>query len=105
MVYGEHDYQLGEEFLLRRVRAGRNRIPFGSGMWLHSVAYVRDVARGVRLVLKSPAAAGEGLNLCEDRTYSMRMWSQIILDAAGSKAKPFRLAAELLPEDLKPTRT
>jgi nucleoside-diphosphate-sugar epimerase len=105
MVYGEHDYQLREEFLLRRVRAGRERIPFGSGMWLHSVAYVRDVARGVHLVLKTPAAAGEVLNLCEDRTYSMRMWSQMILDAAGSKAKLVRVADEVLPEDLKPTGT
>ncbi|TMC79769.1 MAG: NAD-dependent epimerase/dehydratase family protein [Chloroflexi bacterium] len=29
MVYGEHDYQLREEFILRRVRAGRQRIPIG----------------------------------------------------------------------------
>jgi UDP-glucose 4-epimerase len=105
MVYGEHDYQLREEFLLRRVRAGRTRIPFGNGMWLHSVAYVRDVARGVHLVLKTPAAAGHVLNLCEDRTYSMRLWSQMILDAAGSKAELVRVADELLPEDLKPTGT
>ena len=105
MVYGEHDYQLREEFILRRVRAGRSRIPFGSGMWLHSAAYVRDVARGVHLVLKTPAAAGEVLNLCEDRTYSMRMWSQMILDATGSNAELVRVADELLPEDLKPTGT
>ena len=105
MVYGAHDYQLREEFILRRVRAGRARIPFGSGMWLHCVAYVRDVARGVHLVLKTPAAAGHVLNLCEDRTYSMRMWSQMILDAAGSNAELVRVADELLPEDLKPTGT
>jgi nucleoside-diphosphate-sugar epimerase len=74
-------------------------------MWLHSVAYVRDVARGVHLVLKTPAVAGEVLNLCEDRTYSMRMWSQMILDAAGSNAELIRVADELLPEDLKPTGT
>jgi len=34
MVYGPHDYQLREEFILRRLRAGRDRIPFGSGSWL-----------------------------------------------------------------------
>jgi len=34
MVYGEHDYQLREEYIWRRVRAGRSRIPFGAGMWL-----------------------------------------------------------------------
>ena len=103
MVYGEHDYQLREEFILRRVRAGRTHIPFGAGMWLHSVAYVRDVARGVHLVLKTPSAAGEVFNLCEDRTYSIRMWSHMILDAAGSQAELVRVADELLPEDLKST--
>ena len=105
MVYGEHDYQLREEFILRRVREGRTRIPFGNGMWLHSGAYVRDVARGVHLALQTPAAKGEVLNLCEDRTYSMRMWSRMILDSAGSTAELVRVADELLPEDLKPTGT
>src|SRR5258708_12671284 len=105
MVYGEHDYQLREEFLLGRVRAGRDRIPFGSGSWLTCRGYVRDIARAVHLVLKTPGAAGEVLNLCEDRTYSMRMWSQMILEAAGSKAELVRVADEVLPEDLKPTGT
>jgi nucleoside-diphosphate-sugar epimerase len=105
MVYGEHDYQLREEFILRRLRAGRDRIPFGSGSWLASRGYVRDIARGVHLVLKTPAAAGHVLNLCEDRTYSMRMWSGMILDATGSKAELVRVADHVLPEDLKPTGT
>ncbi|MGH7761167.1 MAG: NAD-dependent epimerase/dehydratase family protein [Candidatus Dormibacteraceae bacterium] len=105
MVYGEHDYQLREEFLLRRLRAGRDRIPFGSGSWLACRGYVRDIARGVRLVLDTPAAAGEVLNLCEDRTYSMRMWSQMILDAAGYTAELVHVADDVLPEDLKPTGT
>jgi nucleoside-diphosphate-sugar epimerase len=105
MVYGPHDYQLREEFILRRVRAGRTRIPFGAGTWLACRAYVRDVARGVHLVLETPSAAGEVLNLCEDKTYSMRMWSRMILDAAGSGAELVRVADELLPEDLQPTGT
>lgn len=105
MVYGEHDYQLREEFILRRVRAGRNRIPFGSGSWLACRCYVKDVARGVRLVLNTPAAVGQVLNLCEDRTYSMRMWSRMILDAAESDAELVRVADDALPEDLKPTGT
>jgi nucleoside-diphosphate-sugar epimerase len=105
MVYGEHDYQLREDYILRRVRAGRTRIPIGAGMWLATRAYVRDVARGVHLVLGAPAAVGEVLNLCEDRTYSMRMWSRMILDAAESDAELVRVADELLPEDLKPTGT
>ncbi|MFI5282747.1 MAG: NAD-dependent epimerase/dehydratase family protein [Candidatus Dormibacterales bacterium] len=105
MVFGEHDYQLREEFILRRVRAGRAKIPFGGGTWLACRGYVRDIARGVVLTLSTPAAAGQVLNLCEDRTYSMRMWSQMILDAAGSKALLVRVADEVLPEDLKPTGT
>jgi UDP-glucose 4-epimerase len=103
MVYGPHDYQLREEFILRRVRAGRHRIPFGSGSWLACRGYVRDIARAVHLVLKTPAAAGEVLNLCEDRTYSMRLWSRMILEAAGSDAELVRVADEVLPEDLKAT--
>jgi len=103
MVYGEHDYQLREDFILRRLRAGRARIPFGAGTWLACRAYVRDVARGVHLVLESPDAAGHVFNLCEDRTYSMRMWSRMILDAAGSTAELVRVSDDLLPEDLKPT--
>jgi nucleoside-diphosphate-sugar epimerase len=105
MVYGPHDYQLREEYLLRRVRAGRSRIPFGAGMWLTCRGYVKDIARGVHLVLNMPATAGQVFNLCEDRTYSMRMWSRMILDAAGSDAELVRVSDELLPEDLKATGT
>lgn len=105
MVYGEHDYQLREEYLLRRVRAGRTRIPFGSGMWLACRVYVRDMARGARLALESSSTAGMTLNLCEDRTFSMAMWSRMILDAAGSDAELVRVADEVLPEDLKATGT
>lgn len=103
MVYGEHDYQLREEFILRRVRAGRSRIPFGSGQWLACRGYVRDVARGARLALEHPGAAGEVLNLCEDRTYSVRMWARMILEAAGSDAELVSVPDRLLPEDLTET--
>jgi nucleoside-diphosphate-sugar epimerase len=48
---------------------------------------------------------GHVFNLCEDRTYSMRMWSRMILDSAGSTAELVRVPDELLPEDLKPTGT
>jgi nucleoside-diphosphate-sugar epimerase len=100
MVYGEHDYQRREEYLLRRVRAGRTRIPFGAGTWLTCRVYVRDVGRAVRLALEKPVA-GEVMNLCEDRTYSMRMWSRMILEAARSDAELVRVGDEALPEDLK----
>src|SRR5437899_6821166 len=103
MVYGEHDYQRREEFILRRVRAGRTRIPFGAGMWLACRVYVRDVARAVSLALQSPVAGV--MNICEGRTYSMRKWSEMILNAAGSSAELVRVRDELLPEDLKETGT
>jgi nucleoside-diphosphate-sugar epimerase len=56
-------------------------------------------------VRTTPAAAGQVFNLCEKRTYSMRMWSRMILDAAESDAELVRVADELLPEDLKSTGT
>jgi nucleoside-diphosphate-sugar epimerase len=100
MVYGEHDYQLREEFLLRRVRAGRRRIPFGAGTWLTCRGYVRDVAKAVSLALRLPVQ-GEVFNVCEDRSYSMGLWSRMILDAASSDAELVRVADDALPEDLK----
>ncbi len=105
MVYGPRDYQLREEFILRRVRAGRPRIPFGAGTWLACRGHVADIARGARLALESASTAGMALNLCEDRTYSMTMWSRMILEAAGSRAELVRVADEMLPEDLKQTGT
>ena len=76
MVYGEHDYQRREEFILRRVRAGRLRIPFGAGTWLPTRGYVRDVARAVRMAPATPAAAGEVFNIAERRTSTVRLWAR-----------------------------
>jgi len=102
MVYGEHDYQRREEFILRRVRAGRSHIPFGTGSWLTCRGYVRDIARGLRLALDIPSVTGV-LNLCEDRSYSMRMWARMILEAAGSDAELVRVPDDTLPDDLQET--
>lgn len=100
MVYGEHDGQRREEFILRRVRAGRKRIPIGSGGWLATKGYVGDVARGIRLALESNAARAEILNLGESRTYPMSQWARLILGAASSDAELVRVADDKLPEDL-----
>lgn len=105
MVYGERDYQRREEFILRRVRAGRKQIPVGAGTWLACRGYVRDLARGARLALESRAVDGQALNLCEDKTHSIGMWARMILEAAGSDAELVRVPDEALPEDLKPTGT
>ena len=54
MIYGEHDGQRREEFVLRRVRAGRLRIPFGPGTSLDTRCYVGDVATAVLAALDRP---------------------------------------------------
>lgn len=99
MVYGPHDGQRREEFVLRRVRAGRERIPIGSGSWLATKGYVDDVARGMRLALEADTA-GEVFNVGESRTHPMGRWAQMILDAAGSGAELVRVPDDKLPEDL-----
>lgn len=103
MVYGEHDYQRREEFILRRVRAGRQRIPVGAANWLWSRGYVGDIAAGIRLALECPAAAGQVLNFCETRTVTMGHWAQQILAAAGATAELVRVPDAALPDDLRLT--
>ena len=101
MVYGERDYQRREEPLLRRVRAGRPRVPVGAGSWLFTRGYVRDIATGVRLALESDATIAEVLNLGESRTWTMGLWARHVLEAAGSTAELVRVPDVLLPDDLK----
>jgi nucleoside-diphosphate-sugar epimerase len=101
MVYGERDHQRREEPILRRVRAGRDRIPAGSGTFLWTRGYVRDVATGIRLALESDACVAEVLNLGEARTWSMGLWARHVLEAAGSPAQLTRVPDVLLPDDLK----
>jgi UDP-glucose 4-epimerase len=101
MVYGERDHQHREEPILRRVRAGRDRIPSGAGSWLWTRGYVRDVAAGIRLALESDAAIAEVLNLGEARTWSMGLWARHVLEAAGSSAELVRVPDVLLPDDLR----
>jgi nucleoside-diphosphate-sugar epimerase len=100
MVYGEHDGQRREWFILRRVHAGRKQIPFGSGTWVSTRGYVGDIAAGVRLALEAPDAAGEVFNLGERRSPSVALWARMILDAADSDAELVPVPDEALPEDL-----
>ena len=105
MVYGPHDGQRREWFVLRRVVAGRRRIPIGAGTWLSSRGFVADIAACVRLAVESDAAAGEVFNVAERRTSSMRLWAEQILAAAGSDAELVTVADDVLPEDLGMTGT
>jgi nucleoside-diphosphate-sugar epimerase len=99
-VYGEHDYQERLEFVLRRVRAGRRRIPIGPGSFLFSRVYVGDVARAVRLALHADVARGEVFNLCERRTWPYRRFAEEIVGAAGSNAELVAVPESELPADL-----
>jgi UDP-glucose 4-epimerase len=103
MVIGEHDYQRRQEPILRRVRAGRTKIPIGAGTALLTHGYVGDVARGVRLVLEADDAtvAGEIFNFGERRTPSMALRARQILDAAGaSDTELVTVPDDQLPPDL-----
>jgi nucleoside-diphosphate-sugar epimerase len=100
MTYGAHDRQRREEFILRRVRAGRRLIPFGSGGWLACRGYVGEIARGVRLALETPGIDGEVFNFAERKTAPVRVWAEQILTAAKFEAELKNVADELLPEDL-----
>jgi nucleoside-diphosphate-sugar epimerase len=98
-VYGERDHRRREEFILRRVRAARERIPIGPGNWLGSRAYVREVARAARLAIES-GLRGEVFNVCERRTWPLRVWAERILEAAGSDAELVEVPDALLPDDM-----
>jgi nucleoside-diphosphate-sugar epimerase len=104
-VYGEHDGQRREEFVLRRVRAGRERMPVGVGTFLGSRCYVGDVATAVLAVLDTPAASGEIFNVVEARTPTVLGWAREILAAAGADLELVRVADDELPDDLELTKS
>ena len=104
-VYGEHDPQRREEFVLRRIRAGRRAMPFGPGTFLWSRAYVRDVAVATRLAAESSSLAGEILNVSAARTWTMRQWAEVIIEAAGADLELVTVPASVLPDDLRLTGT
>lgn len=104
MIYGEHDPQRREEFILRRVRAGRQRIPVGPGGWLWTRCHVGDVASAALAALATPADAGQILNVGEPATRSMLGWARQILAAAGHDAELVPVPDPALPQDMWPTR-
>ncbi len=105
MIYGEHDSQRREEFILRRCRARRPRIPTGPGTLLWSRGYVRDIAAGVRLAIENERAVGEIINLCEATTSSIRLWADWIVEAAGAQSELVEVPEDVLPDDLRITRS
>jgi nucleoside-diphosphate-sugar epimerase len=104
MIYGEHDPQRREEFILRRVRAGRREIPVGPGTWLWTRCYVGDVATATLAALDTTGAEGRVLNVGEPTTRSMLGWAQQILSAAGHEATLTAVPDAALPPDMWPTK-
>jgi UDP-glucose 4-epimerase len=101
MIYGEHDPQRREEFVLRRVRAGRPRIPVGGGSWLWTRCYVGDVATAVLAAIDQPrVAAGQIFNVGEPYTHPMLTWVRHLLRAAQHEAELVRVPEASLPEDM-----
>jgi nucleoside-diphosphate-sugar epimerase len=106
MIYGEHDGQRREEFVLRRVRAGRRRIPFGPGTALDTRCYVGDVASAVLAALDRPAAvAGQVFNVGDLATDTVLDYARRILAAAGHEASLVTVPEDLVPEDLESTKS
>jgi nucleoside-diphosphate-sugar epimerase len=105
VVYGPRDHLRREEMLLRRVRAGRLRIPFGAGNLLFARASVRTVAAAVRLAAEARGLRGEVLNVGERRTDSMEQWARRVLALTDSAAQLVRVPDARLPPDLRTTGT
>lgn len=103
-IYGEHDTQRREEFILRRVRAGRRRIPAGPGCLLLSRCYVGDVASAVLATLGTDAARGQVLNIVEAASVTVADWARQILAAAGHDAELVAVPDADLPEDMELTK-
>lgn len=100
MVYGPHDPQVRENFVLRRVRAGRQRMPVGAGNLLWSRAHVDHVASAVLAAPATRAADGQTFNLGERITPTMGAWAQQIITAARADLQPVRVPDDLLPPEL-----
>ena len=99
-VYGEHDYQRRFEFILRRLRSGRWRIPVGSGQFLFGRVYVGDVAAAVSLALAGDHR-GEAFNVVERLTPPYRLFAEQILAAAdATDVELVRVPEDRLPPDL-----
>jgi nucleoside-diphosphate-sugar epimerase len=98
LVYGPRDYKRREDFVLARVRAGRERIPVGPGTFLTSRGYAPELARGLRLAAER--GPGGVFNLAESASPTVGLWVQEILAAASASAELVRVPEDLLPPDM-----
>jgi len=100
MVYGPHDAQRRETFVLRRLAAGRTRIPVGAGNLRISRAHVTDVASAVEATLRAPQARGQVVNLAEPDPVDIRTWMLQIGRGVGTDVDLVRVPDDALPDDL-----
>lgn len=100
LIYGPHDWQRREDLVLRRIRAGRSRIPVGAANLLWTRGHVDDLATRVLAALDTRAVDGLPANLGEPQTVPVGSWFTEILQATGSDAELVRVPEESLPQDL-----
>ncbi len=103
-VTGPYDYQRREELVLRRVRAGRDRMPIGAGNLLASHVAVGDVGTACVAALAA-GVSDEVFLLAEHPTPTTRQWIEAIVAAAGSSMELVTVPDDELPEDLGLTGT
>lgn len=104
MVYGPFDPQRREDAVLRRLRAGRNRVPVGPGNLLWTRGHVADIADGVLAALGTREADGLAINLGERQTVPVLTWFEQIAQAADAQVDFVRVPEQTLPPDLAITR-
>ena len=100
LVYGPYDWQRREDLVLRRLRAGRRRIPIGAANLLWTRGYVDDVATGVLAALDARGVDGQTINLGETETWPLSAWFAQIIEAADVDAELVRVPDKELPADL-----
>lgn len=100
LIYGPHDWQRREDIVLRRLRAGRGRIPIGAANLLWTRGHVDDLATGVLAALDSRAADGMTINLGEAETWPLSTWLTQIIEAADADVELVRVPDRALPADL-----
>lgn len=104
MVYGPRDPQCREGFVLRRIAAGRTRMPIGAATLLWSRAHVEDVAEAIAASVEEATTDGEILNIAEPSTPSMELWIRQIARAAGVEMELVPVPDDVLPPDLMLTK-
>jgi len=93
------------ELVLRRVRAGRPRMPVGAGGFVWSRVYAGDVARAVLAALGTGRGAGQCLNIVEEQAAPMRLFCEQVIAAADARLELIRVPDKALPPDLVSTGT